>query len=919
MQHRSEQLPVTAASRLAHKRLHGYLQFFSVAMPAFGAILFAGYILLFLVGLFNNQQQPAFSLLLTAAGALAAVLLALPTRRMLRRDQLLPAMLLFALGFGIFFLLLNVAWQSFFLISIVGVWLPFVLLYVFLETRRQAASLAVTSGVFSGLILLATEFRPVSPTAISDPAALPAILLTLFVVLAFASIAVITNLIKFRTVAGRLTVTFVVVTLLPALTTMLILSIQSYGHDQQLIFEVMDSVATQKISQIDQAVALTKKDMDAVLSDPQAQRIFAGLLGGEASGAVQSQNLESAQNYFSALIDNSELYKEMLLLDPEGQVAFSTKPEEGSTSFDGEPFYQQALFNPYSTTVTNIPDFGDPAFVAAEPILAGGKTIGEIVFVSDYSQFAQIVGTPSGAKEEGETYLVSQDLVPLTRIQQQVETVDTLGTSRAFKGRQSGDGIYQNYLGNTVLGSYHWVPALSAALLTEQDRLQSLLPTFLLIGNIVIIGLFAIVLSIMAVVFTSRTLTTPIQELAAAAQRISEGNLSSRADANRPDEIGTLAETFNFMAATLQEIVTNLETRVDDRTRDLQRQALRLRAAAEISRDAAVATDLHELLTRSAELISERFGYYHVSIFLMDSNRESLILSAANGEPGKLMLETGYKVRRGETAVAAVAQTGSSRLTPDISRESVSARNPLLPGTRSELALPLKTDNVLIGVLDVHSDQVGAFTDEDVAGLQLMADQLSAAIEHTRILQQSENSLRELEKSYQRYTRESWQALLRAREGGMLGYRYEGADFQRLDNVPASARQALEQGEQVILEKPDGSTEGTTLAVPIRLRGTTIGAISLTVSSHEVPAETSGLARDISERLAQSLEASWLLNESRARAERERFIAEMSTKIGAAPDVENILRTAAEELGKMVGDSKITIRLKSDAGNPARN
>jgi GAF domain-containing protein len=289
------------------------------------------------------------------------------------------------------------------------------------------------------------------------------------------------------------------------------------------------------------------------------------------------------------------------------------------------------------------------------------------------------------------------------------------------------------------------------------------------------------------------------------------------------------------------------------------------------------------------------------------------VLSAASGEAGHLMVDTGYKVRGGESVVAAVAQTGNARSISDLSRERAAVRHPLLPGSRSELGLPLKTYNVLIGVLDVQSDQVGSFSEEDAAVLQLMADQLSVAIERTRVLQESDSHLRELERTYQGSTRQGWRTLLHARVADMIGYTYEGTEYKPLADVPLAAREALERGELVLLPQTNGAGRGAIMAVPIKLRGATIGAINLKVKDNVIPAETANLAQDISERLAQALEASWLLTESRARAEREKFISEMSAKIGAAPDLERILRTTVEELSNVVGDSPITIRLKSSA------
>jgi GAF domain-containing protein len=221
-------------------------------------------------------------------------------------------------------------------------------------------------------------------------------------------------------------------------------------------------------------------------------------------------------------------------------------------------------------------------------------------------------------------------------------------------------------------------------------------------------------------------------------------------------------------------------------------------------------------------------------------------------------------------------------------------------------------------VLDVQSDQAHAFAEEDTAVFQLIADQLSIAVEHARILQQSKNNLRELERSYGRFTRESWQSLLRARQGGMIGYTYDGTEFRALAEFPPGIRAALEKGEPALVAQVSGSAKGSNLAVPITVRGTTIGALSLRLAAAAIPAETAQLARDLSERLAQSLEASWLVNVSRVRAEREHLIAEMSQKIGAAADVEQILMTTVEELGRAIGGAPMTITLGTANGGQAQ-
>jgi GAF domain-containing protein/HAMP domain-containing protein len=901
-------LPMRESAQSTDQSLKRYLTFFALAMPAFGAIMIAGYALLFVAGLASGTSLPRSALLLTAAGTLVAVLLALPTRRMVAEGDTWRAITRYAVGFGVFFLLLNVAWQGMLIITIVGCWLPIAMLYPFLRTRRQALVLALIAAMFTGFILVEGMVRPIAQARPGDPGALPAILLTLFVVAAFVGIAVITNVLRFRTVGGRLTATFVTVTLLPALVTMIILSIQSYRHDQQLVFEVMNSVSAEKVNQLEQTAALIRNDLGNVLANAQAQDIMGRLLAAEPGSARRAVAYHEAGSFFPKYLATGKLYQEILVLDPSGEVIYSTNPAHRFASFNEQLFFHQALLGALSTTVANTPQFGNKAFVVAEPILTSEKTLGEIIFVSDFSYFAHIVSTPSGAREEGETYLVSEQFLPLTSTSQPTFAVRSDAALSALKSQQDGQGVYRNYAGEAVLGSYRWVPSLHAALITELTQTQAFLPTVFLIGNIVIIGLFAIAISIVAVIFTSRTITGPIVELAGAAESIAQGNLSTRADAGRYDELGTLAKAFNEMAATLQDIVNNLESRVDDRTKDLQRQAMRLRAAAEVSRDSALARDLDELLTRSTTLISQRFGYYHAAIYLLDANREFLVLKAASGEPGRLMVETGYKLSGGETLVASVGRTATSRTSSDLTLEPSASRQPMLPGSRSELALPLKAQGVLLGVLDIQSDRANAFTDEDTAAFELMADQLSTAIERARIQQESERTVRELEHSYQSRARQAWQALF-DQQGGILGYSYEGTGYTRVDDVPAVAQEALQRGEVVSLHEGESSQKGSLIALPIKLRGETIGAIQLRSAECAIPMETSALASEITERLAQALETSRLIDESRARAERERSIAEISAKVGSSSDVEGILRTAVQQLSSLAGDLPLSIRL----------
>ena len=314
-----------------------------------------------------------------------------------------------------------------------------------------------------------------------------------------------------------------------------------------------------------------------------------------------------------------------------------------------------------------------------------------------------------------------------------------------------------------------------------------------------LLALFVVAAAIIAVVISARTISDPITTLVHTTESFAAGNLSARAVVDREDEIGTLAQAYNQMTVQLQEMIGRLEQRVEDRTQDLENQTLRLRVAAEIARDAASARDLHELLTQAARLIQNRFGFYHTGIFLLDNDKEYAVLVASPTEAGQKMLENNHKLRVGETGIVGrVAASGEARITLNTGTDAVYFNNPLLPNTNSEMALPLKIENRVIGVLDVQSDQPEAFNDDDVAIMQILADQLATAIERARLLQEVEVNLKELESAYGRFTSENWKKISVGSLAVNKGYHFDNVRVEPVAELTELADTVLKTGTLVI-------------------------------------------------------------------------------------------------------------------------
>jgi GAF domain-containing protein len=379
---------------------------------------------------------------------------------------------------------------------------------------------------------------------------------------------------------------------------------------------------------------------------------------------------------------------------------------------------------------------------------------------------------------------------------------------------------------------------------------------------------------------------------------------------DREDEIGALAQGYNQMATQLQETIDRLEQRVADRTKELENQTLRLRVTAEIARDAASARDLDDLLTRAADLILHRFDFYHIGIFLLDNNKEYAVLVASPTEAGRQMMENNHRLRVGGVGIVGRASvTGEPRVALDTGSDIAFFNNPYLPNTRSEMALPLKVENNIIGVLDVQSDQPEAFNEDDVAIMQVMADQLATAIERARLLQEVERNLKELESAYGQFTRDNWKKLTDSTATGRLGYRFDNVRLERITELPELAGDVLTSGKVVNSNgRYAGAEKERRVALPIKLRGQTIGVVSMKLKEG-YDSTTVSIIESAAERLAAALESARLYEEARLRADREQSISRVTTAISASTGYEQILQTTVREIGNILGDTEVAIQI----------
>lgn len=163
------------------------------------------------------------------------------------------------------------------------------------------------------------------------------------------------------------------------------------------------------------------------------------------------------------------------------------------------------------------------------------------------------------------------------------------------------------------------------------------------------------------------------------------------------------------------------------------RRANLLAAAAQASQNMTRILDIDELLPKTVDIICEAYGFYYAGVFLIDSTGEFAVLKAGRGEPGRIMIENNHKLAvGGNSMIGACTSLNEARISLDVDTEKVWYPNPVLPQTRSEMALPLAIGDRVIGAVTVQSVEPAAFSEEDVSSLQAMANQLAIAIENAR-------------------------------------------------------------------------------------------------------------------------------------------------------------------------------------------
>ncbi len=421
-----------------------------------------------------------------------------------------------------------------------------------------------------------------------------------------------------------------------------------------------------------------------------------------------------------------------------------------------------------------------------------------------------------------------------------------------------------------------------------------------------------------------RQALAPLPLLVDHARRIGMGEYNLVTRPEGAGELAALGENLNTIASEMGKLSANLDLAVAERTIELEKRNRQIQSVAEISRQIAAPHHLDDLLMTTVRLIHERFEYYHVGIFLVDDQKQFAVLKAANDETGKLLIQSGHKLGIGQRGIVGfVTGKGEARIAADVTQDPAHYRNPILPYTRAEMALPLKTGGDVIGALDIQSTEIGAFTNEDVSILQTLADQLAVAVENTRLVEKLEASVEETRRLYKQQIEETWKHY--TDQVQVSGYQYNRMQVLPAEtSLPDEVKQPLKSGQVVIQnvgdssEDKDGSLGRSVLWVPLSLRDQLIGVIGIEKDTpdHSWNVDELAIAQAAANQVSLTLENARLLEQTYQRAERERIAGQISARLRSSNDPQQILQTAVSELKQALRAQKTQVMLAPRSPEP---
>lgn len=692
--------------------------------------------------LFVAIQQGVWQVAMGAVGlAIAAVLALLAYRSASRKNETWAVWLLLS-GVAVAYGLPELFWSGVTAYLAVGGSLLMLLIMIVAAHRSRFGQGIGAVVVFAISIGLINVWQPFQRYDIQQVSIVFVFVGAVTVMLTLAIMFQLLRAFRIGTIRTRLLMAFIGLVLLPVAATGGLSSTIGAASTRTRVGEALSAIGSLKVAEIKGWLDSLQLDLQVELArDRELQRLIT-LLTSAADSADFQAAYEAQRVRFQDTLSLRQNFEELMLLDANGRIILSTDAAQEGKNRATENFFRAALAGPHLNPPTYAQSLDRFVIYAGVPVLNEfGVSIGVVVGRASLARLNAIVGERAGLGQTGETYIVSANFAILTALRYSYDSryMRTDGPANAIATEGTGVLLYDDYRGVPVVGAYQWLPELRVALITEQDTAEAFQTSTATLTATGAATVLILVLAIAAALFLTRSIANPIARLASTAEQIAAGDLAVVAKVDRDDELGALAQSFNSMTEQLRSLIGSLEDRVAARTEEL-------RASADVGRAAASNLEADELLRQIVNLIVDRFSLYYAAVFTLDETGQQAVLREATGEAGRVLKQRQHRLDvGGQSMVGQAIARRKANIALDVGQAAVRFANPLLPDTRSEIALPLMVGDHVLGALDVQSTRSAAFDEASAAVLQSMADQIAVALSNAQQFEQTRLALQRAE------------------------------------------------------------------------------------------------------------------------------------------------------------------------------
>jgi signal transduction histidine kinase len=494
------------------------------------------------------------------------------------------------------------------------------------------------------------------------------------------------------------------------------------------------------------ALPATQENVSILVASPDISKSKAAVHNAPDTVAAR----DTLYLHLQSLLSQDPVFRSLAVLDGKGRVLVSAGSKDVASISDQIPILEggeDVILYPQSF------DLGADARLMAVQCIADqdGETVGLLAGWLSLDDLLVDLQAAGDLGETGEVYFVDTDGMAFP----QGQKVSSPGIDIALAGQQA-EGLYENYDGVAVIGVYRWMPDMRLALVMEQGQDEAFATADSVTATVVGASLVVALITAVIAAVVTRQITQPIVRLTKSALDVADGNLDQQVPVKSRDEIGILAYVFNRMTADLKTLYEDLEAKVVERTAllqsanyQIQRRAIQMQASMEVGQAVTSILDSDQLLEQVVQVVRSRFVYSHVAVYAVDDGGEHLYLRACVGD-SDLLHDTpvsvdipgpvGQAFRQGEAVVE--VQPIPITVGPPTSYVS------------SEVALPLRLGDRILGVLDVQSTDEEGFDQDDVSVLQNVAHQITIALENARayaVERRAVERLKELDLSKRRF------------------------------------------------------------------------------------------------------------------------------------------------------------------------